>query len=140
MDKETQPKKIVDSNVIDHFVDVYTSMATSAFELAHIKDNWKERSISVPNPGKRAYDFNFTEQSKEEVMTLAYEGVLQNLLYYTKYKHFPVGNLKCWLFTINLMVHFADVTRISVIWISVTGKIIALAKSCLLYTSDAADE
>ena len=93
-DKETQPKKILDSNVIDHFVDLYTSMETLAFDLAHIKDNWKERSISVPNPGKRAYDFNFTEQSKEEIMSLAYEGVLQNLLYYTKYKHFPVGNLK----------------------------------------------
>ena len=93
-DKENQPPKQKDNNIIDHFVDLYMSFSSASFASAHKTDDWKGRSISIPNPGKRVYDFNFTEEAKLYNIALAYEGVLQNLKYYTRHHHFPRKNLK----------------------------------------------
>lgn len=80
-------------NVYDQFLGLYSAFSNALFDAQHKHDNWRERSISVPSPGKAVTDFSFTMDEKLNAINVSRDVTNRNLAYFRKHGKFPLTDI-----------------------------------------------
>ena len=70
----------------DHAVAVYTCMTTMLFRLQH--QGWPDRTIALGGPGKKQWDFAFTQEEKRDYIQKAYNYTAAALFKYDRVGRF----------------------------------------------------